>query len=164
MSAQNIENDIIVDTLFIRPKFKITSNLKSILSNFPNLCCNEESNDRFIKTNPFDVTPILQEFELIDNYEAYRINSIVVAGLCNNCNEVSSQVTLFEFVLTSEEYAEKLCSKINRSYRKKGYAPFGKNWFWNRVKNKVYFIQAFSEDSLNTVKVELINRIKGLDN
>ncbi len=164
MSAQNSENDIVVDTLFIRQKFKIESNLKSIISNFPNLCCSEESSDRLIKTNQFDVTPILEEFEIINNYEAYRINSIVVAGLCNNCNEVSNQVTLFEFSLTSQEYAEKLCLKINRSYRKKEYAPFGKNWFWNRVKNKVYFIQAFSEDKLNTVKVELISRIKRLDN
>lgn len=160
-TAQNVENHIVIDTLYKQGKLK--SNINQIIFNFPKLCCVEEYESNIKKENIYNPFPILKDLGILKSkYKNFRISSIIIASLCNNCNEVSYQVGLFEFCLASEDYAKKLLLKINKLDKKQNYTPFGKNWFFKRKGSKVYFLQAFAEDKINNTKVELSKRINSL--
>lgn len=159
--AQNIENHIVVDTLYKQGKLK--SNISQIISNFPKLCCIEEYEIDIKKENIYNPFPILKDLGILKSkYRIFGINSILTASFCNNCDEPSCQVGLFEFCLASEDYAKKMLLKISKLNQRQDYSPFGKNWFFKREGCKVYFIQAFSEDNINKTKVELSKRINSL--
>ncbi|CAM3826110.1 hypothetical protein FLBR109950_03555 [Flavobacterium branchiophilum] len=159
-------NNIKIDTLFFSGKTpKIyDSKMKSILIGVENNCdaTQQEVFDAKIESN--------REFRTISNLKIFNKESktsiftdadaIIISYFCQNIDYIN-EIEFYEFIFQDEKSAQILVEKLTFLKYKKGFNDYigFKNWYYKRIKNKVYFIDYKEENMYNFINNKLKTNI-----
>lgn len=160
------QNNIKIDTLFFSGKLpKIyESKMKTILYGIENSCDPNQLEvfDAKIESN--------REFRTISNLKIFNKESktsiftdadaIIISYFCQNIDYIN-EIEFYEFIFQDEKSAQILVEKLTFLKYKKGFNDYigFKNWYYKRIKNKVYFIDYKEENMYNFINNKLKTNI-----
>jgi hypothetical protein len=162
------QSKIITDTIYFSgniPKI-YDSNTQKILIGVINKC---DVNQKEVYDNKIEFN---REFRTISNLNLFNreaktniftnADALIISYFCQNIDYVN-EIELYEFFFNSEERAIKMIEKLSFLRNKQGFNDYigFKNWYYTRIKNKVYFIDSKEEKSeikeLLEKKIKLVN-------
>jgi len=168
VSAQK-ENSIKTDSLYFSgdiPKIK-DSKTSQIVVGVKNIC--DPNQEKIIDTSveanrEFNTVSTLKTFNKEANTSIFTSADVVIVSyFCQNI-DYADGIEFYEFIFKDDKSAQILLDKLTFLYKKVGFNNYigYKKWFFKRIKNSVYFINAKQENPVNSIKDQLQKNIEAI--